>query len=58
MTIIKILTSFLILSCIIGNVNAGYLDDWPDEALCGWLDSASPPEYMSEEAIKRGISCA
>ena len=57
MTLIKILTSFLLLSCIIGNVNAGYLDDWPDEALCGWLDSASPPEYIIEEANKRGISC-
>ena len=57
MTLIKILTSFLLLSCIIGNVNAGYLDDWPDEALCGWLDSASPPEHIIEEANKRGISC-
>ena len=57
MTTIKAFTIFLILNCIIGNVNAGYLDDWPDEALCGWLDKASPPEYIIEEANKRGISC-
>ena len=21
---------------------ADYLDDWPDEALCGWMDNPSP----------------
>ena len=57
MTFIKNVLGFLILLCIIGNVNAGYLDDWSDDALCGWLDNPSPPEHIVEEAIKRGISC-
>jgi len=37
---------------------ADYLDNWPDEALCGWMDNPSPPSYMVEEVKTRGISCA
>ena len=37
---------------------ADYLDDWPDDALCGWMDNPSPPSYMVEEVKKRDISCA
>ena len=36
---------------------ASYLDDWPDDALCGWMQQSSPPEYMVEEVKKRGILC-
>ena len=36
---------------------AGYLDDWPDDALCGWMDSPSPPAHIVTEVKKRGISC-
>ena len=36
---------------------AGYLDDWPDDALCGWMDSPSPPAHIVAEVKKRGISC-
>ena len=36
---------------------AGYLDDWPDDALCGWMDSPSPPDHIVTEVKKRGISC-
>ena len=38
-------------------VSADYLDDWPDDALCGWMQQPSPPEYMVEEVKKRGILC-
>ena len=38
-------------------VNAAYLDDWPDDALCGWMQQTSPPEYIIEEVKKRGILC-
>ena len=34
-----------------------YLDDWPDDALCGWMQQSSPPEYIAEEVKKRGILC-
>ena len=34
-----------------------YLDDWPDDALCGWMQQSSPPEYIVEEVKKRGILC-
>ena len=37
---------------------ADYLDDWPDEALCGWMDNPSPPSYMVEEVKTRDISCS
>ena len=38
--------------------SADYLDDWPNEALCGWLENPSPPSYMVEEVKTRGISCS
>ena len=36
---------------------ASYLDDWPDDALCGWMQQPSPPEYIVQEVKKRGILC-
>ena len=36
---------------------ASYLDDWPDDALCGWMQQSSPPEYIADEVKKRGILC-
>ena len=36
---------------------AGYLDDWPDDALCGWMENPSPPAHIVAEVKKRGISC-
>ena len=37
---------------------ADYLDDWPDDALCGWMENPLPPSYMVEEVKTRGISCS
>ena len=51
---------FLLLLLTLGLTSvsyADYLDDWPDEALCGWMDNPSPPSYMVEEVKTRGISC-
>ena len=36
---------------------AGYLDDWPDDALCGWMENPSPPAHIVVEVKKRGINC-
>ena len=36
-------------------VSASYLDDWPDDALCGWMQQSSPPEYIAEE-VKKEVS--
>ena len=36
---------------------AGYLDDWLDDALCGWMENPSPPAHIVAEVKKRGISC-
>ena len=36
---------------------ASYLDDWPDDALCGWMQQPSPPEHIVQEVKKRGILC-
>ena len=42
---IKILAA--ILSMYLSSVSyADYLDDWPDEALCSWMEQESPPEYI------------
>ena len=37
---------------------AGFLDDWTDDQICGWMASSTPPEYMVEEAVKRNLDCA
>ena len=31
---------------------ASYLDDWPDDALCGWMQQPSPPEHIVAEVKK------
>ena len=45
---------FLFTANIVG---ASYLDDWPDDALCGWMQQPSPPEHIVQEVKKRGILC-
>ena len=54
--VITILTTFLSIG-LSGISYAGYLDDWPDEALCSWMEQESPPEYIVDEALKRGLEC-
>ena len=54
---LKNLLFLVALFCISAVVNAAYLDDWPDDALCGWMQQSSPPEYIIEEVKKRGILC-
>ena len=51
----KLLVFLLLFTASI--VSADYLDDWPDDALCGWMQQSSPPEYIAEEVKKRGILC-
>tara|TARA_X000000368_G_scaffold330243_1_gene267307 strand:+ start:64 stop:390 length:327 start_codon:yes stop_codon:yes gene_type:complete len=48
---------FFLLSIIAGASNASYLDDWSNDDLCGWMDSASAPEYIQKEVKKREILC-
>ena len=54
--IIIILTAFLSIG-LTGISYAGYLDDWTDDQLCGWMDNPSPPEHIVAEINKRGLSC-
>ena len=52
---------FLLLLLFLGLISissADYLDDWPDDALCSWMDNPSPPSYMVEEVKTRDISCS
>jgi hypothetical protein len=52
---------FLLLLLLLGLISissADYLDDWPDNALCSWMENPSPPSYMVEEVKTRGISCS
>ena len=37
---------------------ADYLNTWSNNDLCGWTESTSIPKYMSDEIIKRDISCS
>ena len=54
---VKVIASFLLISIAIFSY-AGYLDDWTDDQICGWMDNPSPPEHMVEEAVKRNLDCA
>ncbi len=52
---------FLFLLLAIGLTNlssADYLDDWPDDALCGWMENPLPPSYIIDEVKTRDISCS
>ena len=54
----KKLLLLLLLSLGLTSISyGGYLDDWPDDALCGWMDNPSPPAHIVAEVKKRGISC-
>jgi hypothetical protein len=53
----SILLPLLLAIGLIGPTFAGFLDDWPDDALCGWMENPSPPAHIVEEVKKRGISC-
>ena len=55
----KKLFLFILLSIGLTSFSyAGYLDDWTDDQICGWMDNPSPPEHMVEEAVKRNLDCA
>ncbi|MDC3316102.1 hypothetical protein OAV81_05090 [Candidatus Thioglobus sp.] len=32
---------------------ASYLDDWTNDDLCGWTNSATAPEHIQKEVDKR-----
>ena len=54
----KLLTLLILLSLVLTSISlAGYLDDWTDDQLCGWMENPSPPEYIVDEAIKRNLDC-
>ena len=36
---------------------AGYLDDWTDDQLCGWLDKPIPPAQIVAKVNMRGLYC-
>jgi len=36
---------------------AGIYDDWPDEAICTWLEQRSDHKGYLEENEKRGLNC-
>ena len=48
-----ILFSFI----IIGPSTAGIYDDWPDEAICTWLEQRPNHEGYLEENEKRELNC-
>ena len=47
----KLLVFFILFAANV--VSADYLDDWPDDALCGWMQQPSPPEHIVAEVKKR-----
>ena len=57
MKLIKFFSRVIMLISIMSSPLAGYLDDWTDEALCGWMEQPSPPEYIVKEVKKRAIFC-
>ena len=51
------LISILFITSLLNVSHAGYLDDWSNDDLCGWMESAATPEYIQTEALKREIIC-
>jgi hypothetical protein len=47
----------LLLYFLIGSSYAGLYDDWPDEAICLWLEQRPDHEGYLEENEKRGLNC-
>ena len=48
---------FFLISSLTSTTYAAYLDDWSNDDLCGWIESASAPEYIQKEVKKREILC-
>tara|TARA_B100001175_G_scaffold230807_1_gene197345 strand:- start:852 stop:1151 length:300 start_codon:yes stop_codon:yes gene_type:complete len=51
----------ILFFCTLFTVNfvyATYLDDWTNDQLCGWTNSASIPEHIQNEVVKREIFCS
>tara|TARA_B100000767_G_C19443194_1_gene400872 strand:- start:270 stop:608 length:339 start_codon:yes stop_codon:yes gene_type:complete len=48
----------LFITSLINVSHAGYLDDWSNDDLCGWMDSPSIPKYIFDEVDKREILCS
>ena len=48
---------FFLISSLTSATYAAYLDDWSNDALCGWMESASAPKYIQKEVDKREILC-
>ena len=36
---------------------AGYLDNWTDDQLCGWMNNQPPPTHIIAEVNMRGLYC-
>ncbi len=54
----KKLFLFLFLSLGLTSISyGGYLDDWTNDQLCGWMDNTSPPAHIVAEVKKRELSC-
>jgi hypothetical protein len=47
----------LLLYFLIGSSYAGLYDDWPDEAICLWLEQRPDHKGYLEENEKRGLNC-
>mgnify|MGYP006428710153 CR=1 FL=1 len=54
---IKIIAFYLLTGLSIYSY-AGFLDDWTDDQICGWMENPTPPEYIIDEAVKRNLDCA
>ena len=54
---IRTLLIVIFILGFIGTSYANYLADWPDDALCSWMDNPSPPDHIVKEVERRGIGC-
>ena len=57
MQIKRIQLASLLLLVAIGTTFAGPYDDWPDDAICMWLDQKPTHEGYLGEAKKRSLNC-
>ena len=50
------LISILFITSLLNVSHAGYLDDWSNDDLCGWMESSSTPKHILDEVDKRSSS--
>mgnify|MGYP003691491097 CR=1 FL=1 len=53
----KLLYSIALSLVFASSSHSAILDDWSNDGLCGWMESAATPKYIQKEVTRRGVIC-